>query len=282
MNNGTATRRLLLPGSTLYVVFFAIPLAILGLYSFWTQVDFKMHAGFTLEHYQTALTTSLYRGVFLRTIIVGTLTAIIVVPVAYILAYIMQFVFPRKGRILFNIILVSMFSGYLVRIYAWRTILGKEGLLNAALLQLGIITKPITFLIFSNWSIAITLVGLLIPLALLPISSSMANVSKDHLEVATDLGSRGLKMHRTILIPMVLPGISTAFAISFILAAGDFVVPTMVGGTKGVMVGNLIADQFKGLAPNWPLGAALAISVLVFLVAIHAVAMRLVREFTRW
>ncbi len=110
----------------------------------------------------------------------------------------------------------------------------------------------------------------------------MVNVSKDHLEVAEDLGSRGLKMHRTILIPMVLPGISTAFAISFILAAGDFVVPRMVGGTNGVMVGNLIADQFKGLAPNWPLGAALAISVLAILIAIHSVTMRLIREFTRW
>jgi len=282
MSNGAATRRLLLPGSSFYVIFFVIPFVILGLYSFWTQIDFKMHPGFTLEHYQAVLTTSLYKGVFLRTIIVATLTAIIVVPIAYVLSYIMQFVFPRKGRILFDIILVSMFSGYLVRIYAWRTILGKEGLLNATLLQLRIISKPITFLIFSNWSIAITLVGLLIPLALLPISSSMANVSKDHLEVAGDLGSRGLNMHRTILIPMVLPGISTAFAISFILAAGDFVVPTMVGGTNGVMVGNLIADQFKGLAPNWPLGAALAMSVLVVLIAIHAALMLLVREITRW
>jgi spermidine/putrescine transport system permease protein len=282
MNNGAATRRLLLPGSSFYAIFFIIPLTILGLYSFWTQVDFKIRPGFTLEHYDAVLTTSLYRAVFLRTVIVAILTAIVVVPIAYILAYIMQFVFPRKGRILFDIILVSMFSGYLVRIYAWRTILGKEGLLNATLLQLHIISEPITFLIFSNWSIAITLVGLLIPLALLPISSSMANVSKDHLEVAGDLGSRGLKMHRTILIPMVLPGISTAFAISFILAAGDFVVPTMLGGTNGVMVGNLIADQFKGLAPNWPLGAALAISVLLVLIAIHAVIMRLVREITRW
>ena len=282
MNNGAATRRLLFPGSTLYIVFFVIPLAILGLYSLWSQVDFKMHPGFTLEHYHAVLTTSLYRSVFLRTIIVAILTSIIVVPIAYILSYIMQFVFPRKGRILFDIILVSMFSGYLVRIYAWRTILGKEGLLNTTLIQLRIITKPITFLIFSNWSIAITLVGLLIPLALLPVSSSMVNVSKDHLQVAEDLGSRGLKMHRTILIPMVLPGISTAFAISFILAAGDFVVPRMVGGTNGVMVGNLIADQFKGLAPNWPLGAALAISVLAILIAIHSLTMRLIREFTRW
>lgn len=281
MKNSAAIRRLLLPGISLYAIFFIIPLSILAVYSFWTQIDFKMHPGFTLEHYQAVFTTSLYRDVFLRTIIVATLTAIIVVPIAYILSYIMQFVFPSKARLLLNIILISMFSGYLVRIYAWRTILGKEGLLNTALIHLGIISKPITFLIFSNWSIAITLVGLLIPLALLPIWSSMSNVSKDHLEVAGDLGSRGFQMHRTILIPMVLPGIATAFAISFILAAGDFVVPTMLGGTNGVMAGNLIADQFKGLAPNWPLGASLAICVLAILIAIQMGFMKLVREVTR-
>jgi spermidine/putrescine transport system permease protein len=281
MKNSAAIRRLLFPGISLYAIFFVIPLSILAVYSFWTQIDFKMHPGFTLEHYQAVFTTSLYRDVFLRTIIVATLTAIIVVPIAYILSYIMQFVFPSKARLLLNIILISMFSGYLVRIYAWRTILGKEGLLNTALIHLGIITKPITFLIFSNWSIAITLVGLLIPLALLPIWSSMSNVSKDHLEVAGDLGSRGFQMHRTILIPMVLPGIATAFGISFILAAGDFVVPTMLGGTNGVMAGNLIADQFKGLAPNWPLGASLAICVLAILIAIQMGFMKLVREVTR-
>jgi len=281
MKNSAAIRRLLLPGFSLYLIFFLIHLTILAVYSFWTQIDFKMNPGFTLEHYQAVFTTSLYRDVFLRTIIVATLTALIVVPIAYILSYIMQFVFPHKATLLLNIILVSMFSGYLVRIYAWRTILGKEGLLNTALIHLRIITEPITFLIFSNWAIAITLVGLLIPLALLPIWSSMSNVSKDHLEVAGDLGSRGFQMHRTILIPMVLPGIGTAFALSFILAAGDFVVPTMVGGTNGVMAGNLIADQFKGLAPNWPLGASLAISVLAILIAIQMGFMRLVREVTR-
>ena len=125
MKNSAAIRRLLLPGFSLYLIFFLIPLTILAVYSFWTQIDFKMNPGFTLEHYQAVFTTSLYRDVFLRTIIVATLTALIVVPIAYILSYIMQFVFPHKATLLLNIILVSMFSGYLVRIYAWRTILGK-------------------------------------------------------------------------------------------------------------------------------------------------------------
>jgi spermidine/putrescine transport system permease protein len=181
-----------------------------------------------------------------------------------------------------DLVLISMFSGYLVRIYAWRTILGKEGLLNAALLQLGLVREPLTFLIFSQWAVVITLVGILIPLAVLPIYSSMSNVSREHLEGARDLGSKGWHLHRTILIPMVLPGLSTAFAIAFILAVGDFVVPAMVGGTQGLMIGNVVADQFKGIGSNWPLGAALAFLILVLVVAVYLAVTRLIRLATRW
>jgi spermidine/putrescine transport system permease protein len=276
--------RLLLlgPASAFYTLFFVAPLAILAIYSISTQIDFRVEPALSLDSYATVMSSDLYRAVFIRTVLVGLVTASIVVPVAYMLAYAMRFVFPRHAHILLDVILISMFSGYLVRIYSWRTILGKDGLLNTALLQVGLIREPITFLIFSNWAIVITLVGLILPLAVLPIASSMANISREHLEVARDLGSRGLRLHRTIVIPMALPGISTAFAIAFILAAGDFVVPAMLGGTQGVMVGNLIADQFKGIAPNWPLGAALALAILAVVVAIQVTSMRVVRFVTRW
>jgi spermidine/putrescine transport system permease protein len=216
-----------------------------------------------------------------RTVVIGFVTAAITVPIAYVLAFVMRFVFSTRGRLLLDIVLISMFSGYLVRIYAWRTILGRNGVLNAALLELGVISEPITFLIYSNWATLITLVGLLIPLSLLPIYASMSNVSRDHMEVARDLGSRSLTLHRTILLPMVLPGISVAFALSFLLAAGDFVVPTMVGGTQGVMVGNLVNDWFKGVAQDWPLGSALVFVLLAIVVVILAGTNRALRAFSR-
>lgn len=278
-----AVGRQLAPAAAFYALFFVVPLAILFVLSFWRVDGFLRIPDASIRNYVEALTSDLYRTVFARTIFVGLLTAGIVVPIAYVFAYLMRFVFDRRAQLLLDLVLISMFSGYLVRIYAWRTILGKEGLLNTALLQLGIIKDPITFLIFSNWAVIITLVGLLIPLALLPIYSSMSNVSRDHLEVAKDLGARGLRLHRTILIPMILPGVSTAFAIAFILAAGDFVVPAMVGGTQGgVMVGNLIADQFKGTGSNWPLGAALAFLIMALVVAVYLVTTRVLRAVTRW
>jgi spermidine/putrescine transport system permease protein len=277
-----AALRLLGPASGFYVLFFLVPLVILGFLSFWSFRGFEVIPDWTISNYVDAVASDLYLAVFARTILIGLGTAAIVVPMAYLLAYLMRFVFDSRGQLLLDLVLVSMFSGYLVRIYAWRTILGKEGLLNTALMQIGVISQPITILIYSSWAVVITLVGLLLPLALLPVYSSMSNISLDHLEVARDLGSKGLGLHRTVIIPMVLPGIGAAFAIAFILTIGDFVVPTMVGGTQGIMVGNLIADQFNGSGANWPQGAAFAFLLLASVIVVYLATTKVIRWVTRW
>lgn len=276
------TNRMLWPASMFYLLFFVIPLVMLLLFSLWSQVDYTIQPGFTLTNYVEALTTPLYHAVFVRTVVIALTSAVITVPIAYALAYQMRFVFSRTGRIWLDIILVSMFCGYLVRIYAWRTILGREGIINTTLETVGLIDEPLRFLLYSNWAIIITMVGLLLPLCVLSIYSAMLNVSGDHVETARDLGSRGLSLHRRIILPMVLPGVSTAFAIAFILAAGDFVVPSMVGGTQGTMVGNIIADQFRGSSPNWPLGAALAFVIMAIVIAIQFLVLRGLWWVARW
>ncbi len=270
------------PAVAFYVLAFLAPLVILFAYSFWTVRGFDVIPGFTLANYAKAATSGLYQAVFLRTIGVGLVVAAIVVPVSYVLAYLLRFVFDKRGALILDVVLISMFSGYLVRIYAWRTILGREGLLNEALRQLGLIDEPLTFIVYSNVATIITLVGMLIPLAVLPIYSSMVNVSRDHLEGAADLGARGVRLHRTILVPMVLPGLSTSFAIAFILSAGDFVVPQLVGGTSGLLAGNLVADQFRGLGNNWPLGAAISFLILGAVIAVYLFMTRIARWVTTW
>lgn len=272
----------LVPAGAFYALAFIVPLAILLAYSVWTLKGFEVVPELTSASYEKTLGSPLYQAIFLRTVGVGLAVAAVVVPIAYLLAYAMRFILGTRGRIVLDLVLISMFSGYLVRIYAWRTVLGKEGLLNAALLQLGVIAEPVTFLVYSNVATVITLVGMLIPLAVLPIWSSMSNVSRDHLEGAADLGATGIRLHRTVLVPMVLPGLSTAFAIAFILAAGDFVVPLLVGGTSGILAGNLVADQFRGLGADWPLGASIAVVVMVLMVAITLIVRRLTWLVTRW
>jgi spermidine/putrescine transport system permease protein len=270
------------PAAVFYCLFFVAPLLILFLISFWGMRGFNLVPGFTLSNYVDSLTSSLYQAVLLRTIVVGFTTACIVVSIAYVFSYLMRFVFERRAGLLLDLVLVSMFSGYLVRIYAWRTILGRDGLLNSVLLESGLIDEPLRFLIFSNWAVVITLVGVLTPLAVLPIYSSMSNVSKEHLEVARDLGSKGSHLHRTILIPMTLPGLKISFAFAFLLAVGDFVVPALVGGTQGLMVGNVIADQFRGIGSDWPLGAALAFTVMGSVMAVYLVTIRVIKLATEW
>jgi spermidine/putrescine transport system permease protein len=270
------------PAAAFYGMFFVAPVVILFVLSFWTMRGFSILPGFTGSNYIEVVSSRLYRTVLIRTLAVGFSTACIVTPIAYGLSYLMRFVFLKRAQLIFHLIVVSMFSGYLVRIYAWRTILGKDGLLNTILLQLGLIDEPVRFIIFSNWAVVIALVGLLIPLALLPIYSSMSNVSREHLEAARDLGSTRTHIHRTILIPMVLPGVRIAFAFAFLLAAGDFVVPALVGGTQGLMAGNVIADQFRGIGSNWPLGAALAFVVMAGVMGVYLVVARIIMEATRW
>ncbi len=270
------------PASAFYAAFFFIPMLFLFGLSFWEAQGFKLIPAFTLANYEKIATSALHQTLIVRTVTVGLSTALIVVPVAFVLSYVMRFVLARRGQLILQLVLLSLFSGYLVRIYAWRTILGKQGLLNSFLQWLGIIEEPLSFLIYSNFAVVVTLVGLLIPLAVLPIYSSMANVSRDYLEVAQDLGARRAHLVRTVLLPMTLPGVGAAFAFSFLLAAGDFVTPALVGGTQSIMIGNVIADQFRGVGANWPLGAALAFVMIAIVMAIYLAAMRLVRWVTRW
>jgi spermidine/putrescine transport system permease protein len=256
-------------------------LCLFGL-SFWRAQGFELVPDLSLASYRKIAESALYRGILLRTLAIGLGTAAIVVPVAFTLAYLMHFVFRRRAEIILQLVLVSLFSGYLVRIYAWRTILGKQGLLNSTLAWLGLTDGPLEFLIYSNFAVIVTLSCLLLPLAVLPIHSSMSNVAVDYVEVAADLGSRRFHLLRTILVPMTLPGISTAFAFTFLLAAGDFVTPALVGGTQGQMIGNVIADQFRGIGSNWPLGAALAFVTVGVVLLVHLLIVRAIRWVTTW
>lgn len=277
----TSSLRPLLPASLLYVLFFAVPMLSLFVLSFWRAKGFELIPDFTLANYEKAVVSKLYRTLLVRTVVVGFVTAAIVVPIAFALSYAMRFVFERRGQLILQLVLLSLFSGYLVRIYAWRTILGKQGLLNSTLQWLGLINEPLEFLIYSNIAVVITLSGLLLPLAVLPIYSALLNVPRDQMEAARDLGAGRVHLIRTILLPLAMPGVRTAFAFAFLLAAGDFVTPTLVGGTQSLLIGNIIADQFRGIGSNWPLGAALAFVTIAIVLVIYLAVVQILVRVTR-
>ena len=188
-------------------------------------------------------------------------------PLAFVLAYLMRFVFERRGQlILLELVLMSLFSGYLVRIYAWRTILGSRACSTARSSSSGSSHEPLTFLIYSNFAVVVTLVGLLLPLAVLPVYSSMANVSRDYLEVAQDLGARRLHLVRTVLLPMIAARRRRRLRLLVPARRGRLRHPALVGGTQSIMIGNVIADQFRGVGANWPLGRGARVPVVVIVI----------------
>jgi spermidine/putrescine transport system permease protein len=212
----------------------------------------------------------------INTVAVGLVTAAITLLMAWPLSYIATFVFPRHREALFFLVLLSLFGGYLVRIYAWRTILGNEGIVNQTLIAVGFVDKPLTFLLNSRFAVILTLANFLVPLAVLPIFSSMQNLRPELLEAARDLGAGRWRIHRTVTLPLTLPGLMTGFAFAFVLAAGDYVTPSLVGGTSGLMLGNVIASQFT-LAANWPFGAALAFVLMAVILLVYGVVTMIMR-----
>jgi spermidine/putrescine transport system permease protein len=244
------------------LTFFLVPLGALFAYSLGTSTAISISFGHNLENYSKALTDPFYLRLTGRALANGAMVGLISVALAYPFAYAITLgPLRRKGEAFLLLVLISLFASYVVRVYAWRTLLGSEGIINGALSYVGI--GPLTFLLFSRTAVVLTLVNVLVPLAVLPIYSSLVQVDRSLLEAARDQGAGPLRSVVRVALPLSTRGLNAAFALCFIIAAGDYVTPQLVGGTSGQQIGNVIADQF-GVSFNWPLGAALSFVLLLF------------------
>jgi spermidine/putrescine transport system permease protein len=259
----------LTPVSAFLLVFLVAPLGVFLVYSFWQTRSYHLVSDWTFANYVEGLTQSVYRDLFRRTLEIAALSAAITVLLAYGFAHAIRFHLRRWQEPLLFAVIVALFSGYLVRIYAWRTILGDRGIINEALQRLGLIDQPLSFLLYSRPAAIIVLVNFLVPLAVLPIYAALQNVRDEEVEAARDLGAGAVGAFRRVTLPLAWSGIFVAFSFSFIIAAGDYVTPQLVGGTSGAMIGRAIADKF-GITFAWPLGAALSFLTLAFVLAILA------------
>jgi spermidine/putrescine transport system permease protein len=204
-------------------------------------------------------------------LIVAVAAAVLAFPIAYFLA----FRAGRRASLFLILLLVPAATSFLLRVMAWKVLLGSDGAINTFLIWTGLIREPIGLLLYSQAAVILTLVYVWIPFAALPIYAALQRVERSHLEAAADLGAGPWARFWRVTVPLSLPGVLAAFFMVFIPTVGEYVTPSLVGGTSGFMYGILIQDFFTR-AGNWSLGAALAVIMLVVTLVLVAIALRVV------
>ena len=249
---------LTLPSAVIFLATFIAPFLYFFIVSFWIVDFFELTPAMTLANYGEF--AGKYVPILVYTVALSTVTALLTVVIGFAYAFIARFKLVRWADTLLFVVLITMFGGYLMKIYAWKTILGNEGVLNSALIALGLIGEPISALLYSPGAVIVTLLHFALPFAVLPIYAAMRGIKDIEVEVARDLGSSPLATLTTIVVPRCRAGIVTGFSFAFLITVGDYVTPLLVGG-KQTMIGNLIAPQFGSMF-NWPLGSAMSFVML--------------------
>jgi len=264
------TRRgltLLSPTLILLVLTLALPVLVLIGLSFWTQVGMTLTPGFTLENYDAFFEKRIYRLVLLRSIENSAMVAFLTVILAYPAAYFIAFKVRKRKMLWLILITLPFWTSYLLRVFAWKIILGYNGVINSGLISIGLIDEPLTFLLNNREAVVITLAHAWAAFAVLPIYVSLEKINRSLLEASADLGESPFWSFLRVTLPLSLPGVTAAFLLVFIPTVGDYVTPKLVGGNNGVMIGNLVQTQF-GRGNNWPLGAAISIISMMTITAV--------------
>jgi spermidine/putrescine transport system permease protein len=253
----------LVPPLAWFSVFMIVPYAMLFYYSLGSVDYMSFRPGFSAANFIRVFSTEPYVGVLLKSIKLGLITAIgsaiLAYPVAFCLAFHTRS--ERRKFQLYLLVIVPWWAAYLVKAYAWKTILGRDGIINQGLAALGLIERPLSFLIYNQTSVALVLIYIFTPFAVLSIYASLERIPTSIIEAAADLGASGWEIFRHLILPLSLPGVVAGGIITFSLAFGDFVAPALVGGADAVMISNIVINLL-GVAFDWPMAAAIGIVVI--------------------
>ena len=261
---------LLTPAMAVLVFTMAAPLGLLLVYSFWTQQGLFVDTHLTLARYAAILSDRGFAVVFLRSLAIAALASVIAIVLAYPVAWFIAFRAQAKFLWLL-MVTIPFWTSYLLRVFAWKVILGYNGVINSGLLALHLTATPVTFLLYNPVAVVLTLIHGYAPFAVLPIYVSLEKIDPALLEAAADLGDTPANRFFRVTLPLSMSGVIAAFVLIFIPATGDYVTPSLVGGANGLMISNLIQAQF-GRADDWPLGAALAVTTIAAVSLLSVVA----------
>lgn len=267
---------LLSPTLMLMLTAMAVPLGLLALYSFWREDGYVLDTHATLAQYATAFGRPTYRALFYRSLAISGLVTLATVALAYPMAYFVAFRTGKTKFVWLILLTIPFWTSYLLRVFAWKVILGYNGVINSGLMSLGIIKAPLTFLLYNPAAVVVTLAHAWAAFAILPIYVSLEKIDRALLDAAADLGDGPLRRFFRVTLPLSLPGVIGAAVLVFVPTTGDYVTPTLVGGSGGVMIANVIEVQFDRIG-NWPLGAALAVASMAAVAIVTVVAVQTAR-----
>lgn len=257
--------------------FFLIPLLLMFAYSF--RAD--MHGSFfqlwepSLNQYEKLISTGSYWRLLGVSSVMACAISITAVVLSYPIAYFLAFHGRQRAGFYLVLLLVPFWTSYLLRVMAWKIMLGTEGVVNSFLIYINLIQEPLSALLYNRNAVILTLVYVWIPFATLPILAALQRIDISLFEAAADLGARPLHQFLRITLPLSLPGVFAAFFMVFIPTVGEYVTPLLVGGSRGSMYGNIIQDFFTKAA-NWPFGSAMSMVMLAGTLILVAVATRLI------
>jgi spermidine/putrescine transport system permease protein len=279
-SEGLRGYNLLSPTLLFMLLFLALPIALLVTFSFWTQNYLEIDRTLTLANYSKFFERSAFSYLLGKSVLISGTVTLATVLLAYPMAYFIAFRVTKHKLMWLILITVPFWTSYLLRVFAWKVILGYNGVINSGLMELGLISEPLEFLLYNPFAVVLTLAHAWAAFAILPIYVSLEKIDRSLLEAASDLGENRVWCFLRVTLPLSLPGLIAASLLVFIPTVGDFVTPNLVGGTSGIMIGNVIQSLF-GRANNWPFGAALSIISMAAITLMIVTFLRGPRIFRR-
>jgi spermidine/putrescine transport system permease protein len=269
------------------LAFFLVPIGFVGAYSIDALHGVSIFPGshkVTLAAWDAFFHSSVYLGLFWKSVKMSLIVSAIVVALAYPVAYYLALSGTKRKYVLLLVLIAPFLTSYLLRVLAWKVILGNQGVLNTFLFWTGLRSRdhPLSQLLYSRFAVILVLAYVWVPFVALTIFVSLDSLDRRLLEAAGDLGASRWQAFQRVTLPLSMPGVIAGFLFVFIPTVGEFVTPSLVGGTSGYMYGNQISDLFSTGFPDWETGSVLALFLLGVVAALTAAFARFlqVRQVT--
>jgi len=260
-------------------LFLLLPYALMFAHSFWAVREGVVVHDWNLENFKTLYSNPVYFAVLLRTMRIAASVTLCSLLLGYPLAYYLSFHAGGRKELLYQLVIVPLWVSYLVRGYAWKTILGSEGVLNGFLQYLHLTHEPVAFLLYSPFAVVLMLTHIYTPFVFLPIYASLEHIPRPLVEASQDLGAGSAQTFFHVILPLSMPGLLAGATFAFVLSLGDFLAPLLVGGASGTMIANVVQSLF-GAAFDWPLGAAIAVCILTITISLLFLSERVEKRWS--